>query len=56
MTTDAKAFIVYDRETDGRWIAEVPTMQGVMAYGHTKREAAENVCELVLYRVLFPND
>jgi predicted RNase H-like HicB family nuclease len=28
-----------DRETDGRWTAEVPELPGVMAYGKTRKEA-----------------
>ena len=28
-----------DREEDGRWIAEVPKLPGVMAYGATKQAA-----------------
>ena len=28
-----------DRETDGRWIAEVPDLPGVMAYSATREEA-----------------
>jgi predicted RNase H-like HicB family nuclease len=28
-----------DREDDGRWIADVPELPGVMAYGATRREA-----------------
>jgi predicted RNase H-like HicB family nuclease len=28
-----------ERETDGRWIAEVPELPGVMAYGATRQEA-----------------
>ena len=28
-----------EREVDGRWIAEIPSLPGVMAYGATKREA-----------------
>jgi predicted RNase H-like HicB family nuclease len=31
--------IEYDREEDGRWVAEVPSLPGVMAYGTTKRLA-----------------
>ena len=40
-----------DREADGRWIAEVPTLPGVMAYGKTKSEATAKVQALAL-RVL----
>ena len=28
-----------DRELDGRWIAEVPDLPGVMVYGDTRSEA-----------------
>jgi len=28
-----------EREDDGRWIAEIPKLPGVMAYGATKQEA-----------------
>jgi predicted RNase H-like HicB family nuclease len=31
--------IEFDREEDGRWIAEIPALPGVMAYGATKAEA-----------------
>ena len=31
--------IEVEKETDGRWIAEVPELPGVMAYGETKEEA-----------------
>jgi len=40
-----------DRETDGRWIAEVPRLPGVMAYGRTRSEAVARVQALTL-RVL----
>lgn len=40
-----------DREADGRWIAEVSTLPGVMAYGKTKSEATAKVQALAL-RVL----
>jgi predicted RNase H-like HicB family nuclease len=40
-----------DRETDGRWIAEIPNLPGVMAYGKTKSEAVAKVQGLAL-RVL----
>jgi predicted RNase H-like HicB family nuclease len=38
--------ISYGRETDGRWIAEVKSMSGVMAYGKTKAEARTGVLRL----------
>ena len=28
-----------DREEDGRWLAEVPQLPGVLAYGATREEA-----------------
>ena len=31
--------IEIERETDGRWIAEVSELPGVMAYGKTRKEA-----------------
>jgi predicted RNase H-like HicB family nuclease len=40
-----------DREDDGRWIAEVPDLPGVMAYGETREEAVAKVQSLAL-RVL----
>ncbi len=35
-------------EADGRWIAEVPSIPGAMAYGITKNEAVAKVEALVL--------
>ena len=43
--------IELDREEDGRWIADVPDLPGVMVYGHTKEDALAKVQALVL-RVL----
>jgi predicted RNase H-like HicB family nuclease len=40
-----------ERETDGRWIAEVPELPGVMAYGATKSEAIVKA-EVLALRVL----
>jgi predicted RNase H-like HicB family nuclease len=40
-----------DRETDGRWIAEIPNLPGVMAYGKSRIEAVAKVQALAL-RVL----
>ena len=39
------------REEDGRWIAEVPDLPGVMAYGETQEEAISKV-EALSLRVL----
>jgi predicted RNase H-like HicB family nuclease len=38
-------------ETDGRWLAEVPDLSGVMTYGTTRDEAMAHVKALAL-RVL----
>jgi len=35
--------IELEQETDGRWIAEIPALPGVMAYGSTQSEAAQEV-------------
>jgi predicted RNase H-like HicB family nuclease len=43
--------IEIDREEDGRWIAEVPALPGVMTYGNTREEAISRVKALAL-RVL----
>ena len=44
----ASLVIAFDREVDGRWIAEVPKLPGVMAYGNTKREAVRKVYSVAL--------
>ncbi|HEU4679593.1 MAG TPA: hypothetical protein VFS35_08745 [Terrimicrobiaceae bacterium] len=33
----------FRREEDGRWVAEIPQLPGVCAYGSTRREAASGV-------------
>lgn len=40
--------IEIEREDDGRWIAEVPDLPGVMAYGPTRGEAVAKVEALAL--------
>lgn len=40
--------VVFDRETDGRWIAEITKLPGVMAYGVTKTEARRKVYAVAL--------
>jgi predicted RNase H-like HicB family nuclease len=37
-----------EREEDGRWIAEVPALAGVLAYGATEGEARAKVKVLAL--------
>ena len=46
-----KLVIEVEREDDGRWIADVPTLPGVMVYGETREEALARVEALAL-RVL----
>jgi len=43
--------IEVEREDDGRWIAEVLDLPGVLAYGQTRQEAIDRVQALAL-RVL----
>lgn len=40
-----------EREDDGRWLAEVPELPGVLAYGATAEEAAGKA-EILALRVL----
>lgn len=40
--------IVFDREEDGRWIAEIETLPGVLAYGATRTEARSKAEALAL--------
>jgi predicted RNase H-like HicB family nuclease len=43
--------VEWEQETDGRWIAEIPLIPGVMAYGSTKEEALRKV-EILALKVL----
>ena len=43
--------IEIEREEDGRWLAEVPDLPGVLAYGSTREEAMARAQALAL-RVL----
>lgn len=40
--------VEFDREEDGRWIAEVPELPGVLAYGASQLEAQAKVKALAL--------
>lgn len=40
-----------ERETDGRWIAEIPEVPGAMAYGATVEEAKAKAYALALYSI-----
>jgi predicted RNase H-like HicB family nuclease len=37
-----------EREADGRWLAEVPSLAGVLAYGATAEEARAKATALAL--------
>ena len=43
-----KLRVEIERETDGRWIAEVPELSGVLAYGSSEAEAQARVQALAL--------
>ena len=43
--------IEIDKEEDGRWIAEVPELPGVLSYGYTRDDAIQRAQVLAL-RVL----
>jgi predicted RNase H-like HicB family nuclease len=43
--------IELDREEDGRWIAEIKELSGVMCYGRSREEAKANV-QALAFRVL----
>lgn len=40
--------VEFEQEQDGRWIAEVPALSGVMVYGSTREEALARVQALAL--------
>jgi predicted RNase H-like HicB family nuclease len=40
-----------EQETDGRWIAEIPSLPGVMVYGASEPEAVRLVKALALHVV-----
>ncbi len=46
--------IEFEREDDGRWIAEIVSLPGAMAYGATKQEAQSKVQAIAL-RVIADN-
>ena len=46
-----KLTVEFEREEDGRWLAEVVELSGTLAYGRTQEEAGANVQALAL-RVL----
>jgi len=46
-----KITIEHEREEDGRWLAEVPELPGVLAYGTTAADAMAKA-EILALRVL----
>ena len=40
--------VEFEREEDGRWLAEIADLPGVMVYGQTREEAAARVQALAL--------
>jgi predicted RNase H-like HicB family nuclease len=47
-----KIIIQFDREDDGRWIAEAEGFPGVVAYGATREEALQAAARLCLRVIL----
>ena len=43
--------VEFDREEDGRWIADIPELPGVMVYGRSKADVLVKV-QALAYRVL----
>ncbi len=48
MNSSMKLRVELERETDGRWIGEVPSLPGVLAYGKTRKQALTAVEALAL--------
>jgi predicted RNase H-like HicB family nuclease len=40
--------IEFEQEEDGRWIADIPALPGVMAYGASRQEAESKVQAIAL--------
>ncbi|OGI60505.1 hypothetical protein A2641_03150 [Candidatus Nomurabacteria bacterium RIFCSPHIGHO2_01_FULL_37_25] len=51
MLNERKYTIETEQETDGRWIAEVIEIPGVLAYGDTQEQAQANV-EALTFRII----
>ena len=44
-----KQFVIeFEQETDGRWIAEIPTLPGALCYGSSQEDAGRRVEALAL--------
>lgn len=46
--TTRRLTVTFDREEDGRWIAEVPELPGVLTYGDTREAALQRAKALAL--------
>jgi predicted RNase H-like HicB family nuclease len=51
VATATRFHIEFDREEDGRWIADIPELPGALAYGRT-RDEAEARAEAIALRVV----
>jgi predicted RNase H-like HicB family nuclease len=54
LTSQAAGFklkVKFYRETDGRWIADIPALPGVTVYGRTRRQAL-GAAEALALRVI----
>ena len=47
--------IELEREADGRWIAEIPQLPGVMCYGASRNEAVARVKALAMAPSIRPD-
>jgi len=43
-----KHAIEFEQEEDGRWIADVPSLPGLMVYGETKEDAEVRLAVMAL--------
>lgn len=48
---DVKFIMETERESDGRWIAEIPQVPGALAYGATREEAVNKAYAIALRSV-----
>lgn len=53
---DKQFTIEFDREEDGRWIAEIVELSGVMACGWTQEDAKCNVLEVLADAIELVNE
>lgn len=48
MSKNTRFTLEFEKETDGRWIAEIKELPGVLCYGATRREAQAKTEALAL--------